>query len=104
MVERKMEVVRQAVEHVWNRGDLDLANILYDSDYINHGGILSDLTHGPEAVKVSVALLRTPFPALHVEIDRLTVEGDTVELRWVATSVANGVPSTGKLGRLTGEG
>ena len=102
MTDRKMEVVRQVVEHVWNHGDLDLADTLFDSDYTNHGGIISDLTHGPEVVKVSVALLRTAFPALHVAIDRLTAEGDTVELRWVATSTAGQVPVTGKRGRLAG--
>ena len=102
MPDRKMQVVRKAVEHIWNHGDLDLADTLFDSDYINHGGIISDLTRGPEAVKVSVAFLRAAFPAFRVEISRLTVEGEMVELHWVATASAGPVNVMERHGRLTG--
>lgn len=79
-------VVRKVIESVWNQGDLDVANTLIDTIYVNHGGIISDLTSGPEAIKVSVALLRAAFPDFHVTIDHLTAKGNQVDVRWTATS------------------
>ena len=77
-------VVRRAVERIWNGGDLTLADHLFDLAYVNHGGLISDVVHGPEAIKISVALYRTAFPDLHIAVDRLVTEGDMVELGWVA--------------------
>jgi predicted SnoaL-like aldol condensation-catalyzing enzyme len=106
MAKRNAAVVRRAVEDIWNRGDLTMADRLFDSTYINHGGLIPDLVHGPEAVKISVALFRTAFPTLHIRIDRLTVDGDTVELRWVAGSTSDHARAAGRRGnqpgRLTG--
>lgn len=77
-------IVRRAVENVWNRGDLDVADHLFADGYINHGGLISDLVRGPEAIKLSVAFFRTAFPRLHVAIEDLTVDGDMVNMRWSA--------------------
>lgn len=87
-------VVRRAVDRIWNCGELDLADHLFSVDYVNHGGLISDLVHGPEAVKVSVALLRAAFPTLHVTIEALTAEGDAVNVRWAADG--NSVAHTGR--------
>jgi predicted SnoaL-like aldol condensation-catalyzing enzyme len=77
-------VVRRIVERVWNQGDLNLADHLIDSAYVNHGGLISDLVRGPEAIKISVALYRTAFPHLHIVLDRLVTDGDMVDLGWAA--------------------
>lgn len=77
-------VVRRAVERIWNRGDLTLADHLFDPAYVNHGGLIPDLVHGPEAIKMSVALYRTAFPDLYITIDRLVSDGDMVDLDWEA--------------------
>ena len=79
-------LVRRAVEAIWNRGDLAVADILFASDYVNHNGLITDLVRGPEAIKISVALYRTAFPDLQISIGALTVEKDTVLLRWAARS------------------
>jgi hypothetical protein len=52
------ELVRLAVEEIWNQGDLDTADAVFTPDYVNHGGLIPDLIRGPEAVKLSVALYR----------------------------------------------
>lgn len=49
-------VVRRVVEAMWNQGDLDVADVLFTANYINHAGLIPDLVRGPEAMKVSVAL------------------------------------------------
>lgn len=77
-------LVRRAIAAIWNRGDLDVADELFTSDYVNHHGLVVDLVRGPEAVKVSAALFRLAFPHLHVTVEELSTEGDTVVVRWTA--------------------
>jgi predicted ester cyclase len=94
--------VRRAVEHIWNRGELDLADSLFAAAYVNHGGLISDLVHGPEAIKISVVLFRTAFPEVRVTIEGLTTEWDTVDLRWTAESTPSNARPGERRGRLTG--
>lgn len=79
-------LVRRAVEDIWNRGALDLADILFTRDYINHAGLIPNLIRGPEAIKISVALCRTAFPAFLITIEALLTKRDAVLLRWTAHS------------------
>lgn len=76
--------VRRALEAIWNRGRLDLADGLFAPDYVNHGGLIPDLVRGPEAIKFSVALYRAAFPGLRISVETLLARGDTVALRWAA--------------------
>jgi len=99
-------LVRRAVEEIWNQGDLALADALFAPTYVNHGGLIPDLVHGPEAIKVSVALYRTAFPDLHISVVSLVMEDALVALQWVASRTpparsAGGVP-VGQSGTLTG--
>jgi hypothetical protein len=77
-------LVSCAVEEVWNQGNLDVADVLFAADYINHTGLIPNLVRGPEAIKISVALYRTAFPELHITIDALTAKRDAALLRWTA--------------------
>ena len=77
-------LVRRSVEEIWNRGELDVADVLFAADYINHAGLIADLVRGPEAIKISVAIYRIAFPDLHITIDALTAKRDAVLLRWTA--------------------
>ena len=61
-------LVRRAIEAIWNRGDLDIADELFAAGYVNHDGVIADLVLGPEAIKISAALHRLAFPDLHVAI------------------------------------
>jgi hypothetical protein len=87
-------LVRRAVEEIWNRGKLDLADVLFAADYVNHAGLIPDLVRGPEAIKISVAFYRTAFPNFHITMDELTAKRDAVLLRWTArSSAASATPS-----------
>ena len=99
MEKRNAAIVRRAVERVWNRGELAMADGLFASAYVNHGGLIPDLVHGPEAIKISVALFRTAFPELHITIDRIVADGDRVELRWAAHTASETPVSAGDGGR-----
>jgi SnoaL-like polyketide cyclase len=81
-------LVRRAVEEIWNRGKLEVADVLFAADYINHAGLIPDFLRGPEAIKISVALYRTAFPNCHITMDELTAKRDAVLLRWTARSSA----------------
>lgn len=86
-------LVHRAVEAIWNRGELDVADLLFATTYVNHDGLILDIVSGPEAIKLSVALYRTAFPDLQISVDDLTEDGDTVHLHWTASGVA----TTGRL-------
>lgn len=81
-------LVRRAVMEIWNRGKLDVADVLFAADYINHAGLIPDFVRGPEAIKISVAFYRTAFPPFQIFIDALTAKRDAVLLRWTARSSA----------------
>ncbi len=78
--------VRRAIEAIWNRGDLDVADELFAPDYVSHDGVISDLVIGPEAIKISAALHRLAFPNLSVVVEELSAGEDTVVLGWTARS------------------
>jgi len=77
-------IVRVVIEEIWNKGTLDLADELFAHDYVNYGGLIPDLTRGPEAIKISVLLCHLAFPDMLVVEKDLLIVGDMVELHWVA--------------------
>ena len=81
-------VIHQAVKDIWNEGRLDVADVLFASDYLNHGGLITDLVHGPEAIKISAILVRRAFPALHVVLDDLVTVGEDITVHWTARNAA----------------
>ncbi len=99
--EHNMGLVRRVVEDVWNRGDLALADALIAPGYVNHGGLIPDVAHGPEAIKVAVALYRTAFPTFHLTVEALVAEGAMVELQWTAR---RDPPARADGGRATSQG
>ena len=104
MSEQNKMVVRRAIEEVYNQGQLDVVDELVSDDFVVH--FSSEDFHGPAAMKQYVASLREAFPDLHLTIEDQIADGDRVVTRWTArgTHLGNfqGIPPTGKLGRLTG--
>ena len=84
MTERNRDLVRRAVEEIWNQGDLALADVLFAPTYVNHGGLIPDLIHGPEAVKSAVALYRAAFPDFYITVEVLLAQEEMVDLHWSA--------------------
>ena len=77
-------LVQRVIEEIWNQGDLDLADALFSSNYVNHGGLIPDIVLGSEAIKVSVVIFRTAFPGLYIVADDLTEEEDAAVVYWSA--------------------
>jgi len=82
-------LVRRAIEAIWNRGDLDVADELFAPDFVNHNGLITDLVFGPEAIKISAAFYRLAFPDLYVSVEALTIKKDIVVLCWTALRSAD---------------
>jgi hypothetical protein len=88
-------LVRRAIEAIWNRGDLDVADELFAPGFVNHNGLITDLVFGPEAIKISAAFYRLAFPDLHVTVEALTIKEDTVVLCWTARRSSADDPEDG---------
>ena len=88
-------IVRRAIEDVWNRGDLAVADELFAPGFVNHNGLITDLVSGPEAIKISAAFYRLAFPDLHISVEALTIKEDTVVLSWTARRSSSDDPDDG---------
>jgi hypothetical protein len=97
-------LVRRAVVEIWNGGKVDLADVLFAADYVNHAGLIPDFVRGPEAIKISVVFYRTAFPSFQITMDELTAKRDAVVLRWTARNIPPlaGSASGAAQGMLTG--
>lgn len=104
MSERNKDIVRRAIEDVYNRGDLDVVDELISEDFVAHTG--SQDIRGKDSMKQYVLELRQAFPDLHLSIDDQVAEGDKVVTRWTATGTHTGpyqgIPPTGKRGSMSG--
>ena len=87
--EKDAALLYRVVDEIWNGGNIDLADELFSSDYVNHGGLIPDLVKGPEGVKFSVALYRAAFPGLRIRVDSLSSIEGSINLRWTAESTSN---------------
>ena len=100
---KNKELFMLYIEEIWNKGNLDLADEMFTSDYIARRESHPEterMAVGPEVIKQYVSLFRTAFPDLYVEIHGLVAENDMVAGRGVVrgTFVAPlfGIPPTGK--------
>jgi hypothetical protein len=87
--------LRGAVDGIWNQGNLDLADALVTADYVNHGGLIPDLAHGPEALKVTAVVTRLAFPGLRVTVDDVVSDSERFAVRWSARATLAAKPIPG---------
>lgn len=74
--EENKAVVRRAIDEVVNKGDLAVADEILASNYVYH--FPTHDIEGPEGFKEFINMMRGAFPDLHVTIEDLIAEGDTV--------------------------
>ncbi len=74
--EENKAVVRRAIDEVVNKGDLAVVDEILASNYVYH--FPTHDIEGPEGFKEFINAMRTAFPDLHVTIEDLIAEGDTV--------------------------
>lgn len=97
--ETNKELVRRAVEDVFNTGNLVAVEQLYAADYTHHDPGTPDVRNRTE-LQHWAAGLREAFPDLHITVDALVTEGDLVAKRWHCTGTQTGtfagIPPTGR--------
>jgi len=106
MSEQNKAVVRRTFEELWNKGNLQLADEFFSSNYAHHDPSTPDVGRGPESEKKRVTLYRNAFPDLRLTVEGLYADGETVVARWSCTGThkgeLNGIAPTGKRITITG--
>lgn len=99
-VEENKQIVRQAIDLVFNAADEGAIDGLYATDFVNHTPPSQPDVHGPEGVKRMAALWHAAFPDLQFAIDDEIAEGDRVMTRWTMHGTHlgpfRGVPPSGR--------
>lgn len=66
-----------------NKGNLDVVDEIFATDYVSHNPTGSDIK-GPEEYKQFISGLRTAFPDLRFTTDDRFTKGDKLVSRWTA--------------------
>lgn len=100
------DLVRRWVEDVFNRRDLDACADIADEAYVEHaiapfGQSAPGSVNGPQQLRATAEALYAQFPDLHMTIEAMVSDGDSVAVRILSTGTnlgpLNGVmPPTGK--------
>jgi steroid delta-isomerase-like uncharacterized protein len=103
--ENKM-VVRDAIEEIWNQGNLAVVRELAASDVIVHASTLGNEIQGREGIQQIYHIVAAAFPDIHIRVDDQIAEGDKVATRWTAQATHMGacwgVAAKGQRVRVTG--
>ncbi len=81
MCEDNKGMVRHALEELYAKGKLDLAEELVHPAFVDHEPAHPDQPTGPESVKRTVQRLRSAFGDLQFEVEDEIAEGDKVVQR-----------------------
>lgn len=74
------EVIRVVFAEVWSRGNVDLIDELYSTDFVGH--FPAETVHGREGIRSQVLAHRASFPDWTEEIEDLIAEQDRVVARF----------------------
>lgn len=106
MSEANKELVRRHFEEIFNRGDLAAADELMSEDYVEHAvapfaQAAPGRVNGPAAMRETAEWLLAQFPDLHMTIEAIIADGDTVAVRVLSEGTNLGplngvVPPTGR--------
>jgi len=106
MSEHNKAIVRRLFTELWNNGNLLVADELFAPNYAHYDPPTPDFGRGPDSEKKRAALYRTAFPDLHLTIEDVIAEGETVMTRWSCRGThkgdLNGIAPTGKHITITG--
>ena len=99
---------RRVLLKLWGQGKLELADLLYAPDYVDHVGRGPEPSRvsGPAGLKQAVTMFRRAFPDLAYTVEQELAEGDLVMTRFSARGTNRGpflgAPPTGRVVAYTG--
>jgi predicted ester cyclase len=104
--EAAKDLVRRHFEQIFNRKNLDACDETMAEDFVEHaqapfGQTEPGRVHGPSAMRGSAQWLLKQFPDLHMTIEAIVAEGDTVAVLVLSEGTNLGlfnglIPPTGK--------
>jgi len=98
--ERNKELVHRMNEEVWNKGNLEILDELFSSDFVQHFLPVGSETKGLDQLRVSIGSHRKAFPDWAEQIKLIVAEGDLVATHFTSTGTNDGSflgnPPTGK--------
>ena len=98
--ERNKELVHRMNEEVWNKGNLEIMDQLFSTDFVQHFLPVGSETKGLVKFRESVRNHRQAFPDWAEEIKQIVAEGDLVATHFTSTGTNTGSflgnPPTGK--------
>ena len=104
--EENKALVRESFLESWNKGNLDILDKVYGSDYVSHDPALPHPLHGASELKQALQMYRNAFPNLHMTVEDQIASADRVVTRWVARGTHKGdfmgAPATGKEATVVG--
>ena len=89
MSEQNKAIVRRFYDEVLNKGDFEVVDELCAPNFVDHTAPHS-VDPGIEGIKQQIAIYRGAFPDLHVTVEEMVAEGDTVVSRTTTRGTHNG--------------
>jgi steroid delta-isomerase-like uncharacterized protein len=106
MSEHNKAIVRRLFAELWNTGNLSVADEIFTPNYSHHDPSSPDFGRGPDSEKRRASLYRNAFPDIHLTIEDVIAEGETVMTRWSCRGThkgeLNGIAPTGKQFTISG--
>jgi steroid delta-isomerase-like uncharacterized protein len=109
--ERNKAIARRYYAEIMNGADLAVIDELMHPDFLFTLATHPEPFHGPEGFKDLVRMLHGAFPDVHLQVEHLLAQGDTVIGHWTGTGTHTGgplltvlgnIPPTGKAFRIDG--
>jgi steroid delta-isomerase-like uncharacterized protein len=106
MSEHNKAIVRRLFAELWNNDNLSVADEIFAPTYTHNDPSTPDFGKGPDSEKRRASLYRNAFPDIHLTIEDVIAEGETVMTRWSCRGThkgdLNGIAPTGKHITLSG--
>jgi predicted ester cyclase len=88
--EQNKAIVRRYSDELFNKGNLAVADEVFDPNYLNSGVAKLGLPRGPEGFKQYVSMMRTAYPDFHMTVEDQVAEGDKEVHRVIARGTHKG--------------
>jgi steroid delta-isomerase-like uncharacterized protein len=88
--EENKAVIRRFLKDFFEGGNLDLADELFDPDYVLHDPAVPEEVRGPEGIKQYVSMYCSAYPDTHFTVEDQIAEGDRVVTRWTGQGTHQG--------------
>ncbi len=99
-LKRNKELVRRANEEVWNKGNLEIMDELFSTEFVQHFLPDGSDTKGLDELRDHIRNHRQAFPDWTETIKQIVAEGDLVAIHFTSTGTNKGSflgnPPTGK--------